>query len=849
MKKKIIIGVISCVCIAALAALAVYFGRSGKEVEESLNVYRFDSDYSTEIQVIKNGDQKLEFDPNTAQFTYTDAKGNVWYSNPQGTDLTREELKAMLVIEYKDYKGVKYPLDSYDSSVARGNWCYEVVDEQTLRIDYTIGKIEKTYFIPLAVPYARYEEIQAMLSDEAIKEMKSAYRIYDIDNLFAHDNKDELLEMYPDLAETKVAVLRPDTQEWKKEKIEGYMIEAGYTEDMYKSDLEYYGVEVTSKNPAVNVSVILKLEDNGLVVSVPFEKLEYYTDYPLTEIRVLPYMCSAGLDREGYLFVPDGSGAMINFNNQKTNQSMYSAKIYGWDYGQVRTELVNDPSAQFPVYGIGYEDTNQSMLCIVEEGESYGYIEADVSGKRHNYNYVTAAFTVVHNEEADVSGGKSNTGVYLFEENLDKTQSITLRYMTMDDSDYVTLAKTYRSYLLEKYPVLAEGVSGEMPVAVELIGAITKRQHVLGFPKDLPYALSTYAEMQAIVEDLNAAGMTKLDVILSGWFNDGVKHDVADEINLISKLGNKKSFKNLISAVSEDNTLFAKADFTFVYNNSLFDSFTVRGDAGKYLNREPIEMQEISNIWYGTLEDSDYTYVAKPSVMMSNLTSFRKDLSKYDLKNIAFASMGNILAADYNRRATVNRATVVKQQVEKFAQIVSDGGKNLVYVGNEYAIPYADVIIKAPLTSDNPNIVDEVIPFFSIVLHGYVDYTGDALNITGDFVTNILKSAECGAGLYYVFMDADTDELQNTSYTEYFGASYEAWKEDAVKWQQRFKTDFGSLYGQTIENHEIVETNVALTEYADGTKVYVNYRTADFTTEDGVVVPAQDWIVVKGGNE
>ncbi len=846
MKKKIIISAISCVCIGVLVALAIYFGTRPVPEREPIPVYRFDSDLSTDIQTISNGSLKLDFDPTTGQFVLTDKNGKTWYSNPQGSDATRGELKSMVVCYYQDSKGIATPLNSFEDSIERGNYQYEVVDDTTIRVDYTIGNVEKIYFIPLAVPIERYEEIQATVSEEGIKEMKSAYRIYDINKLFSYDDKDELLELYPDLATKKVAVLRPDVQAWKKEKVESYLLEAGYNEEQYESDLAYYGSETTDDNPAVNVSVYLKLDGDDFVVSVPYDEIVYYEEFPLTELRVLPYMCSASTEENGYMFVPDGSGALINFNNQKSNQSVYSAKVYGWDYGQVRKEIINDPHVQFPVYGICYEDTEQSMLCVIEEGDSYSYIEADVSGRRHNYNYITAAFTVVHDEQADVSGGKSNAGVYLYEENLPKGQSITVRYKAIEGDSYVDLAKVYREYLLAKYPVLAEGVSGNVPTAVELIGAITKTQQVLGFPRDLPYGLTTYNEMAAIIKDLNAVGMTDLDVVLNGWFNEGVDHEIADSIDLISKLGSKKDFKNMLAAIGAENTVYAKADFTFVHNNSLFDSFSIRGDAAKYLNREPIEMQEISNIWYGTLEDSEYVHMAKPSVILGNLASFRKDLEKYDLMNIAFNSIGNVLGADYNRKNPVSREDVKKQQADQLAAIMNAGGKNVVYIGNEYAVPYADIVLGMPLTSSDPSIVDEIIPFFAIVLHGYVDYTGDAINLTGDYVTNLLNSAETGAGLYFIFMDAETDEIQETDYTNYFGANYSAWKEDAVELYNRFKNDFGTLYGQTIEDHEIVDENITKTVYADGSIVYVNYRTADYTTTDGTVIPAQEWVVVRG---
>lgn len=853
MKRKIII-TLSCVCvIAVLVVLAIHFGFGGSEEQESIKPYRFDSELSTEVQTISNGSLKLEFDPTTTHFTLTDRFGNQWTSNPEGSDAAgRKELQSTVVISYTDTKGVSTQLDNYKSSVEKGNYSYEVFpDENKIRVDYTIGQIEKVYYVPLAVPYERYEELFNAVSEDGQKEMKSAYRILNYEKLQGKDELAELLKLYPDLEEHDVVVLRENTQEWKKEVVEGYLAEIGYDAEQYEADLEFYNVETTEDKPAVNLSVYYILDGDDFVVKLPLDEIEYYTKYPLTDCRVLPFMCSAGNQEEGFLFVPDGSGSLIYFNNQKYNQTQYTAKIYGWDYGMTRDVVVNDPEVRFPVFGISYTEKEQSMLCIVEEGESYGYIEADVAGRKHNYNYVTAGFTIVHGELADVSG-RTDGGVYLFEEQLPKGETISLRYRAIDSSSYVDMAKDYREYLFEKYPSLAESVTGELPMAVELIGAITKTQQILGFPKDKPYALTTYKEMQAIIQELNDAGLKDLSVIINGWFNEGVVHSVADDVDLISVLGSKKDFKNMLSEISKSNqAVYLKADVTFVYKNGLFDSYSTRSDSTKYITREIAEMQEISNIFYAIdKEGSDYHYLAKPKFSMDTIDSFLKEIKDYGTSNVAFNSIGNVLAADYNRKDPVSREAVKKLHIDKLGSMRDAGSNIVLYEGNAYLLPYADLVINMPLKSQGSNIVDQEIPFFSIALHGHLNYTGDALNITGDFITNLLKTAESGAGLYCVLMDAESSALQDTESTEFYGANFDSWKDDIVSYYQRFEKEFAGLYGQTIEDHKIVAENVTMTEYEDGTQVYVNYRTADYKLSDGTVIPAQDWIVVggKGGN-
>jgi hypothetical protein len=122
------------------------------------------------------------------------------------------------------------------------------------------------------------------------------------------------------------------------------------------------------------------------------------------------------------------------------------------------------------------------------------------------------------------------------------------------------------------------------------------------------------------------------------------------------------------------------------------------------------------------------------------------------------------------------------------------------------------------------------------------------VNISNDYISNLLHSAETGAGLYFVFMDADGDELQESDFTYYFGANYKSWEAAAKTLYDRYKADFAGLTQETIDDHEKLDDGIYVTTYSDGTKVYVNYRTFNYSTKDGITIPAQDWVIRKGGN-
>ena len=119
-----------------------------------------------------------------------------------------------------------------------------------------------------------------------------------------------------------------------------------------------------------------------------------------------------------------------------------------------------------------------------------------------------------------------------------------------------------------------------------------------------------------------------------------------------------------------------------------------------------------------------------------------------------------------------------KEQVALLNGIKASGQKIMTNMGNDYTLGVTDFITNMDLNGSGYTILDAAVPFYQIAIHGYVNYAGEALNLTADCEEELLKSAEYGAGLYFSLMDADATELQNTKYTQYFGANYEASKDE-----------------------------------------------------------------------
>lgn len=819
--------------------------------EDEVIIYGFDGSEQDEY-VIENENLAMNFFPETTSFTLTDkSSGNVWYSNPQGASedgkadvVTKRLMQSQFSLKYSNGSGVTGDLDSFYYSVSKGLYEFEIL-ENAIEVNYTVGDIDRVYYIPYAVPESRMLEFHSQMEKSEQRKIDEFYRKYDINKLRATDDKSALLASYPDLENEPIYVLRDTIQPFVKSQIETMFEKYGYTAEDYEADMARYQTVNENTKPTYNVTLRYELDGDSFKVSVPYEKIDYNPDYPIVEFNLLPYFGSGGLEDEGYLFVPDASGALINFNNGRTSQNPYVNSVYGFDEGLYREAVVSDNKAYMPVFGI--HNNNNTILCIIEEGASYANVKADISGRNSSFNTVYANYAMVHKETMDISA-KSDKTVLLFERGLPNEQ-IVQKYVLCGNGGYVGMAKKYRDYLTERNPELTKITEADVPVAIELIGAVNSTQFVAGIPFDLPLKLSTYKDMTQMVNGIADAGIKNIDYRLIGWFNKSVQHTVPTSVNLISKLGSSKDFKNVISAINNSgNEVYLDADFLYMRDDKLFDGFSTNSDAARYVNRERIESYPYSFIWYGERDSwGKLSYLARPAYMMELIDDFSKTINKkFGVNNIAFRSEGSRLAGDYNEKRLVSREASMNMQIEKFKQLNSSGTKAMINSGYIYAAAYADFIVDAPLSYQGFGILDAEVPFYEIVLHGLVSYSGRAVNLSEDYSGNILNLAETGAGLFFSFMKEETSVLQLAKYHQYYGNEYDKWINDAKTIYEQFTQDFSGIYNQFIVNHTILEKDVTITEYENGTKVLVNKLEIDYNY-NGETIPARSYKVMKGG--
>lgn len=839
--KRLILPIVFCLLVGAVCLVSILSSDKEDKTKE-VTYYSYTKDKPE--YALENDKLKFVMDAETTQFTVTKKGSNtVWYSNPSDADsdpialdTDKSNLKSTLLITYETSNGVNTIYNNCSYSVDRDIYSIEA-GKDYVKVKYSIGNTQKTFIIPGSMPESEMNGYLEKMDTSQQRQVNNYYRKINLDHLLSTDNKDQLLKDYPELAKESVYVLRDTTQDYLKEKLQQCFAAAGYTEADYKKD-----AKTTTDASIFDVSVIYRLDGDQLVVEVPMEEMQYNSETPIVSVNVLPYFGAATTKDNGYLFVPEGGGALIDFNNGRNAQNAYVSNLYGWDYATNRTEVVHETKVNFPVFGMA--KNGAAFLCIMEDGASYAQLTADVSGRSNSYNSVSATYTTVHAEAYNVDG-KSNEPVYVFEKNPPK-ESIKQRYCFIDSDSYVDMAKAYQNYLVSKYPELTMKEDTSTPVAVEILGAIDKVKHKFGFPVSVPVELTSYKEAQEIVEQLKSDGFRNLSVKYSGWMNGGINQSILNKVDLISELGTKKELKNLLAYADKNQIpLYLNGIVQYAKNSGLTDGFMISRDAARFATKEEAELSQFSFIWYRDKDWLDTYYLLAPGVTQKMITNLKTAAQKYGAQGVSFEDIGNTLSSDLNNKRLVTREESIKLEQSAMAKLKESGLGVMINEGNDYAIPYADFITNMNLQGNSYSIINRSVPFYQIALHGLVNYAGEAINLCDDNQEEILKSAETGAGLSFTFMKQEATALQNSTYTKYFGANFNEWESDAKKIYEKYNQAFGSLFNQKIVDHSYVTDKVTLTTYEDGTKVYVNYGTEDYSV-NGITVNARDYAVEKG---
>jgi hypothetical protein len=552
--------------------------------------------------------------------------------------------------------------------------------------------------------------------------------------------------------------------------------------------------------------------------------------YNIVKIDFLPFFGAAGLQDKGYMLIPDGAGALINFNNGKTNYENYAAPIYGTYYDN--SAIGGNNRVRMPIFGIKKE--NNAFLAVVSENESVGFINSAISGKINSYNNVyssfqyrtieTKAFEDFGMPQSPVLAPKGNYGVKYY-------------FLTGSSADYSGMATSYQKYLIDEKGLKKSASADKNNMYLETYGGVQKKKSILGIPTTVFEPLTTYKDLKEISEKLKAKGVDNIVIRYKEWMNNKEVGKVPTSVTFDSKLGSKKDFENMIK-YSKDNGVGFYPSVDFVTFSKMGNGFMGLINAAKAPNQAPAYQIQTTNFFTSF---GKRWFFLTPSDVVKAFNKYYKSYSKYDNKAIAIDSIGNMVYSD-NSKNGVKRGETPDTWTSILKQVKEGSGSNMIEWANAYAFPYVDHIVQAPEPELKVPSADEAIPFYQMALHGLVSYSSYSLNLQSDPDKSFLKAVETGSNINYSIFKNDASAVKDSYLNYMYSCDLDTWLDKIIDEYKQLNILSSKTAGKKIVGHRTVAEGIKETTYENNVKVLVNYNDKDVTV-DGTAVKALGYAV------
>ncbi|MDI3509179.1 MAG: hypothetical protein PWP55_1371 [Clostridiales bacterium] len=856
--KKGLIAIIIATAFIMLSTDIAFMAPDTPEQQQTGDTSAVQDPVPSEMELVaENEFLAMYFNPATTEVAIKDKKsGYMWYTNPPdreqdtiATGANKGKLGSQISITYYTPTAQQQQMDNYNDSIAHNQFKVDKTNNG-VKITYTIGRVQKVLVVPQAISAEKFEQILNKLSDDADKNLlKRRYRLISLNDIKDEGERNEMLAKYPKLSEHDIYELRPNLNDLVMQQLDEVFKKAGYTIDDLNKDHAENNVPPKEANKDIfTIPLEYKLDGQDLVVSIDAKEIKYDTSYPLAQIKVLEFFGAGNSEMSGYMLVPDGSGAIINMNNGKNGARPYMGYLYGNDRA-IRQEEVFEKSEQayLPLFGIKHGDN--ALFGIIEEGSAFASIVADVSGRINSYNTACAEFMTLPNDTIDLTAMAGNNVVRVYQPRIYQgTFKIRYNFLSGQDADYVGMAKNYREYLLNKGQIKKVENGAELPFYLELVGAIDKIKPIAGVPVRGIEPLTTYDQAMEIIDKLINSGISNIKLKYTGWFNGGIRHSLPNNIKLQSQLGGKKDFDRLISFATDNGVeIYPDVSFEYAYKDKMFDGFSARSDAARFLDREVAlvyDFDPATNRYDNTKEPY---YIINPARINSVVSSFLEDYEGLNVSGLSLATMGNDLNSNFRENGLVDREQAKSLMVEQMEELTQKGISLMASGVNDYALPYVTHILNMPMDSSGYSITDESVPFYEIALHGYVSYAGEAINLAGDYTRSVLKAAETGSGLYFTWIYGENSLVKDSDYNYLYSVNYEAWLGRAVELYNRMNAAFSDIQDKAIVDHQKLRQDVYKVTFEGGKSIIVNYSDAPVSI-DNIIIEANNFKAFEGSN-
>lgn len=609
--------------------------------------------------------------------------------------------------------------------------------------------------------------------------------------------------------------------------------ENGYDLELYYPRVKVY---LTAHITLVEDKLDVQIIDDEIIYEDGEDRIN-----DIARIYMMPFWGAVeALETDGYIFLPDGSGALMRFGEARPYRSPYEERIYGRDEGISRRGLVltrfpqvDAENIKMPVYGISHGHQQQASFMQILSGAPYAHIYASPAGVRINHFWTASIFNYI--ETFFQNSGRAGKGYPLvYRDPNPVNPHVRFHLLSDEDADYVGMAKRYQEELVETGVISDESNnimdSEEFPLLINAFMADQEESFLFTRLKAMT-KFSDILDWQEYLFDLAGEGLT---VSLRGAQPGGVSGHTLGSTKIASKLGGKKGLNELKDTAAEKG-------FGLLLNTDL--GVGNEPQMGKNDMVYNIDRSISYRSSSGNLYDTEY-FLNLPS-QLAAINNLANDSIFDETLGLDIASMGDMLFSDHKRGEKTPRGYIANEQANALAAFKDDLE---VYLENpnDYLWSSVDALYNVSNSHSMFVFESDTVPFLQIVLSGYKALFAPYMNFGSQDQSEVLRSIEYNLYPNYLVTELPSSELIDSNTNDIYYSEFDVLYPEIKSDYEFMRSILDPVRGETIVAREIPASNIAVVSYSNGMKVAVNYSTSTYDYE-GHTIPAMNAILIEGG--
>lgn len=779
----------------------------------------------------ENGYLQLYYREDTAAVSVFDRRsGTWWHTGPADeTGSLSAEAKSQISMDTVDQSGIIRHYASFDGALLMHRVQFAAADGR-LTVTYTFGNTGPDLTgIPRKLTGERYTALADRMDAEGKKRLKNRYEYDGSTDIWTLKEKNLTKDM--------------------TDKLKQALDSIGYSEQELAADHAATGVEVAEEgNGQFVIPLTYVLQDDSLLVRIDGEGLQIPKNEYVTSLNVLKYFGCLSAGEEGYLLIPDGSGALIDASPVKGSVGLYKQRVYGRDEAMSSTSQGSNRQQEvlLPVFGISRP--TGGMLAIIEDSEAAASIEATGVGYLDDFATVGAGFEINAAEDIGLSASDRSTFWISTESRYPGNAEVRYVFLTPEESDYSGMAGCYRRYL-QRYGGLRPmaATSGDLPLFMETVGAVSMQVSTAGFLHDADVALTTYGDHIAMLRQLSARGVDTVNVLLTGWMEGGIDQPLADKATLMKELGGERGFRALTAYAAESGGQIRLYPEVLLCSMSPDDSLWERSRYAALTLGQKKSILAQYDIVTGQQEDEDLSRtLISPNYRESLTARFLSSFSRLEVGGLCIGDLAKTVYSDRNNKREVLRQYALLQSGDILKTAAQEAGSLLLRSPSNVTAPFSQVFSDVPASSGSYFLSSRSVPFYQLVFHGAADLAMDDLNSSASLREGVLRCVEYGACPKFKFTYRQDDRLRSGEYHWLKAADFDRWLEQTAESYAYIEQLLSPVRSAEMLRHEQLAEGAYAVGYGNGYTIYVNYGTQAVTWQD-VTIPAQDAVIRKTG--